>query len=402
MTANVKASASYTLPDHLQTLSLTGTGNLNGTGNGLANQIHGNAGLNILDGGAGDDQLEGVAGNDTLSGGAGDDQLEGGAGNDTLSGGSGDDALFGDQGNDRLLGGAGNDTLYIRGGDAVAGESYIGGTGADTLYIIAYEGSSRTVDISHVSLSEIERLSGPAYSVSMTASQIVEFNSIYATIIIVVDGGVIDLRHAGVVDTIFQLSDQGNTLLLSQAGIVDGGGGDDVISAAGADGLSYFYGYGGDDTLTGGATSDTLDGGFGADQMTGGAGGDRYVVNSADNRVIDFPGGGIDEVISLMNFALGANVEILRLEGTQATEAMGNALDDRIIGNRAANTLEGGAGNDFLIGDTGADLFVCYSANSGIDTIDDFASWQGDELVFKGASAWCLQLSRCRGFHGRW
>ena len=44
---------------------LTGTGNINGTGNALNNTLTGNAGNNTLDGGTGADTLIGGAGNDT-------------------------------------------------------------------------------------------------------------------------------------------------------------------------------------------------------------------------------------------------------------------------------------------------------------------------------------------------
>lgn len=46
-------------------LVLTGSGNIDATGNALANRLTGNAGDNVLDGGAGDDTMFGGAGNDT-------------------------------------------------------------------------------------------------------------------------------------------------------------------------------------------------------------------------------------------------------------------------------------------------------------------------------------------------
>ncbi|MFM6521296.1 MAG: bluetail domain-containing putative surface protein, partial [Microcystis panniformis] len=62
-----------TLPNNVENLLLTGTGNLNGTGNALNNQITGNSGNNNLNGSTGNDTLNGAAGIDTLTGGVGTD-----------------------------------------------------------------------------------------------------------------------------------------------------------------------------------------------------------------------------------------------------------------------------------------------------------------------------------------
>ncbi|MEG3437630.1 calcium-binding protein, partial [Pannus brasiliensis CCIBt3594] len=80
---SVSASVSHTLGFGIENLTLTGFGNINGTGNGNNNVITGNSGNNILDGGAGNDTINGGNGNDTVDGGLGADSLNGGDGNDT-------------------------------------------------------------------------------------------------------------------------------------------------------------------------------------------------------------------------------------------------------------------------------------------------------------------------------
>ena len=75
----ISSLADYTLGANLENLTLTGTGNSNGTGNSLNNRIIGSSGNNILNGGAGNDTLVGVAGNsfvgefDILTGDTGSD-----------------------------------------------------------------------------------------------------------------------------------------------------------------------------------------------------------------------------------------------------------------------------------------------------------------------------------------
>ena len=77
---SVRSSVSFSLTTQIEVLNLTGSHDIDGTGNALNNRITGNAGANYLDGGAGKDTLIGKGGNDTLQGGAGADSLDGGNG----------------------------------------------------------------------------------------------------------------------------------------------------------------------------------------------------------------------------------------------------------------------------------------------------------------------------------
>ena len=81
-TDTVLASISHTLTSNVENLTLTGSREIQGTGNSLANMLTGNGAANILKGADGNDTLKGAAGNDKLYGGLGKDLLIGGSGKD--------------------------------------------------------------------------------------------------------------------------------------------------------------------------------------------------------------------------------------------------------------------------------------------------------------------------------
>lgn len=84
-TDTVFASVGTFLFYNLEILRLTGTGDISGGGNDMANMIVGNSGDNFLDG---------LRGRDNISGGDGNDTIIGGPSGDTLTGGAGFDRFF--------------------------------------------------------------------------------------------------------------------------------------------------------------------------------------------------------------------------------------------------------------------------------------------------------------------
>ncbi len=316
----VYSSIDYTLTANVEHLYLTGDARI-GTGNNLSNGLNGTAGADTLRGLGGDDWIYGNAGNDQLFGDSGNDWLYGGEGNDRLDGGAGADTLQGDVGDDTYIVDNAGDVVVERangGYDSVySGVNHTLGNNVEALYLTggARIGTGNTLD-----------------------------NALYGT-----SGD----------DTLSGLA--GNDVLRGQAG-------DDKL-----------YGGAGDDTLLGHEGNDWLDGGTGADTMDGGTGNDTYVVDDIADRVIEYyqdGKGGVDIVLSSIDYALGANVENLTLTGT-AVFATGNALDNVIRGNASNNVITGGAGNDTLYGGAGADRFV-FGAGSGKDVIGDFG--RGDTI----------------------
>jgi hypothetical protein len=152
--------------------------------------------------------------------------------------------------------------------------------------------------------------------------------------------------------------------------------GDTYLSIEGLIGSAFgdtLTGNSSDNTLKGGGGSDVLEGGFGADTMIGGAGDDIYLVNSANDDVLEQPGEGNDTVKSTVTLVLAADVENLILTGASAINGTGNELDNVMTGNAQQNTIMGSAGNDTLAGGGGNDFLV---GGTGDDT-----------AVFSGARA---------------
>ncbi len=85
-------------------------------------ELNGNFGNDLLDGGDGDDRIRGEPDDDTLLGGNGNDNIIDGPGNDIVSGGAGVDTIFSDTGDDEISGGSAADVFQF--------STSIGGSGS--------------------------------------------------------------------------------------------------------------------------------------------------------------------------------------------------------------------------------------------------------------------------------
>lgn len=121
---------------------------------GIALDVTGTIGSDVITTDTGDNIVNARAGNDTVNTGLGNDTLHGGDGNDTLYGGDGNDMLYGDNGSDALYGDAGNDTL--NGGQGV--DSLYGGSGADTFMFSATDIGTGTDSIHDFNVAEGDKI----------------------------------------------------------------------------------------------------------------------------------------------------------------------------------------------------------------------------------------------------
>ena len=334
------ASATYTLGANVETLTLTGSAAINGTGNSGNNTLQGNTANNVLSGLAGADTMAGGAGNDTyVVDNAGDIVTENAAegtdfvqsfitlalaanvenltltgtaainatGNtlaNTLTGNTGNNTLDGSAGADTLKGGVGNDTYVV-----------------DVSTDVVTENASEGTDLIQS-------------AVTLTLATNVENLTLTGT---------------------SAINGNGNTL----NNVVTGNTGDNILS-----------------------------GGTGNDTLKGGVGNDTYVVDVTTDVATENAGEGTDLVQSAATFTLAANIEYLSLTGTASINGTGNTLDNWLRGNTGINTLAGMDGNDSLWGDAGNDIL---NGNNGNDLVqggagnDAITDTVGNNLLDGGA-----------------
>ncbi|MGH9891498.1 MAG: calcium-binding protein, partial [bacterium] len=210
-------------------------------------------------------------------------------------------------------------------------------------------------------------------------------------------GGGNDTFYGGAGDDVYDLKDQGGTV------IEFAGEGNDTVLVADTYTLpdnvenlvqssrSIFTVYSTGNALDnviqgrGNVSRDVLDGRAGADTMKAGRSGSAiFVVDNPGDRVIADPlGFDTDKVLSSISYTLGPRVENLTLTGAEPISGTGNELKNTLDGssNSAANVLAGGEGDDTYIlgvGDT-----VVEAAGEGTDTIQIATSAADDGRTYR-------------------
>jgi Ca2+-binding RTX toxin-like protein len=380
--------------------------NLIGSDNG--DLLTGDANANRLDGGLGNDTLVGGAGPDTLIGGGGNDtasyetqalldagqfltvsldarvantfdaegdvfvgisNLTGSRNNDRLVGDAQDNILIGGGGNDTLEGGAGADTFY---GDASSGSAPNDGSLDTVSYSLsatavtanlADPGKNTGLDAVGDTYFGIRGLEGSAFNDTLVGDD--NANRL--------EGGAGDDTLIGGLGADTLIGGEGNdwasyetavravvASLSAPANNTNDAAGDTYTSIEnlrGSDFNDVLMGDSGKNTLWGGEGDDTLMGGGGGDILNGGEGKDTVSYANAQVKVEAY----LDSALQQFNSGAAVSDTYILVENL-----MGTAYNDLLVGDDAANVLDGGAGDDTLTGGNGADTLI---GGSGTDEV---------------------------------
>ena len=367
-------------------------------GSGAADNINGFGDNDSIVAGEGADNITGGAGDDIINAGGGDDTVRGNAGDDQITGGLGSDSLEGGDGTDRLVESADvnftlTDTTLVGVGsdvfNTIEQAVLVGGSSANTILATGFSGSTTlsggSGDDSIVGGSGVDLILGGLGNDTINGSGGNDFLNGNAGNDSVIGGDGTDTVTIEVVDgniTVTNTSAVGDgtdTLVTIEQAVLNGGTGNNVLSAAGS-------------TL-----NTTLNGGAGNDTLIGGLGDDIYI--GTDYRPSDTPAvralkdAEVDSIsvsgsnIVLTNTTFTANsgkdqlisIESVTLRGSAAANVLdasgytlgsvvliGGIGNDTLIGGSGADSITGGAGNDTIVGNGGNDSLV---GDAGLDTL---------------------------------
>lgn len=359
-----------------------------------------------LCGGGSGTTIEGRDGNDVLIGGAGNDVLHGQDGNDLLNGQAGADHLFGGEGSDNLNGGAGNDHVDGEGGDdshvrgGGGSDTILGGPGNDVLDEVAFSTIMQGTPGDELDGPDvldggpgIDRIDGGAGDDVMACTdetlqdtwtdsgggvEVLDCSALPHGIAVTVGAGIDRVIGTAHGDTLagapVMEGGPGNDLLIGGEGpntLLGGDGNDTLRGGAGDDTLA---GGSGDDMLFGEAGDDVLDGGSGGDVLSGGSGVETISYANRGGPVVVTVGDGSDDGQAGEGDSVQDDIEVLigtrfddqLFAGSTGITLQGGAGNDVLVGSPQADTLEGGDGNDRLVGGAGANVLHGGAGNDSL------------------------------------
>jgi Ca2+-binding RTX toxin-like protein len=333
----VASSVTYLLAANVENLTLTGTANINATGNAAVNSLTGNAGNNVLDGKLGADIMAGGAGNDTY---------------------------IVDDANALLTENADEGTDLVK-----ASVSWALGDNFENLTLMGTAQFGDGNELANLILGNASAnvLNGAGGNDTMTGFGGNDTYHVDSTGDVIVDSAGIDTVVSHGLDYTLAAGLENLTLVFSAIPVAG-------MAGTGNAAANLITGTVGDDTLIGLAGNDTLDGGGnGVDSMDGGAGADTYRIYQPDSTIVEstLASGGIDTVIvnGISAYTLANGLENLTFASSEggSTVGIGNAAANRLTGWTAvANNLQGLAGNDTLTGGNGADTL---DGGAGMDSM---------------------------------
>ncbi|HEV2563863.1 MAG TPA: hypothetical protein VGU19_02160, partial [Microvirga sp.] len=392
-TDHVYSSITYTLTSHVEHLTLTGAGTINGHGNELDNLIVGNAAVN------------------TLKGNDGKDTLDGGAGADSLDGGNGDDTYYVDDAADVIVEKTGKDASGVELGGydrVISSVSYILSSQVEELTLT---GSANLNATGNSSANVLNGNAGDNVLNGLGGADTMNGGLGNDTYYVDHSGAVVNEDAGGGIDTVVSSVSVSSTKplaanvenLLLTGPAVEGAGNALANVITGNAQVNKLYGLEG---------NDTLDGGAGADSLTGGAGDDVFILRKGEfqgDTIADFIGndalaGDRIEFVGFSSqavlFSAGGGIwtvadggysESFRVSGGVKVHASdqnlqlmpgpvwnGDAGNNEIVGTAGADTMNGGAGNDVYHVNHSGDV-VYEDAGPGIDTVVSSISFSPDK-----------------------